>query len=778
MHMAQQSVTIHGIENGQRLESRILEERIQKAVTQGARQLTVEAFGQHGIGGRLWVSREEPVSMRITGSPGQRTGSMGFPGTSIVIEGSASDDIGWLNAGAEITVLGNAGNGAANAMAQGRIMIGGSIGSRGMTMTKQNPKYAAPEMFVLGGVGDYFAEFMAGGTAVICGVNPQNPDNVLGYRPCVGMVGGRIFFRGPHKGFSLADAKLVPVDDAAYAWLSDNLRTFLAAIGRPGLFDEIAKREDWQLILARSPFEKTGKTRRAMADFRANVWDAELGKGGLIGDLDSSDRSPVGLIVTGELRRFVPVWENRKYLSPCQASCPTGIPVQQRWQLVRDGLMDEAMDLALAYTPFPATVCGYLCPNLCMQGCTRNIGHMLPLDTAMLGKANVKAGKMPALPPLSGKRVAVVGGGPAGMSIAWQLRLAGHEAIIYDREETLGGKIAQAIPSSRIPKDVLDAEIKRAQDVLPHIHLKKPLDANEFAQIVADHDFTVLAVGANKPRVLPVPGKELATPALTFLKAAKKGTAKVGKTVVIIGAGNVGCDVATEAARLGAESITLIDIQKPAAFGKEKKDAEAVGAIFKWPCFTKEITDKGVVLQSGELVPADTVFLSVGDVPDLDFLDDTIATERGHVKVNDIYQTTNPKVFAIGDIVKPGLLTQAIGMGRDAARAIEDIFAGKRPVEDTRKMIDYKRAKLEYFDPRIMEFNDLNSCASQCSSCGACRDCGLCETICPEGAISRKQLGGKEFEMVSDPAKCIGCGFCANACPCGVWSLVENTPLV
>jgi NADPH-dependent glutamate synthase beta subunit-like oxidoreductase/glutamate synthase domain-containing protein 3/NAD-dependent dihydropyrimidine dehydrogenase PreA subunit len=776
--MQQQSVTIHGMENGRRVDSRILEERIQRAVTQGARDLTVEACGQHGIGGRLFVSRTEPVTVRITGSPGQRAGSMGFPGTKVIVDAPTSDDIGWLNAGAEIVVLGNAGNGAANAMAQGKVMIGGNIGSRGMTMTKRNPKYDAPEMWVLGSVGDYFAEFMAGGTAVVCGVEPQNPDNVLGYRPCVGMVGGRIFFRGPHKGFSLADAKLEPIDDEAFAWLTDNLRNFLAAIGRPELFDTLAVRDDWQCIAARSPYEKTGKKRRSISDFRTNVWDAELGRGGLIGDLDDSDRSPIGLIVNGDLRRFVPVWENRKYLSPCQASCPTGIPVQERWQLVRDGLMDEAMDLALAYTPFPATVCGYLCPNLCMQGCTRSVGNLKPLDTALLGKANAKSGRMPALPPLSGKRVAVVGGGPAGMSVAWQLRLAGHEAVIYDLEEKLGGKIAAAIPSSRIPKDVLDAEIKRAQDILPHIQLKKAMSKDEFAQLVTDYDFTVLAVGANKPRMLPVPGKELATPALTFLKAAKKGTAKVGKTVVIIGAGNVGCDVATEAARLGAESITLIDIQTPASFGKERKDAEAVGAVFKWPCFTKEITAEGVTLQSGEKLPADTVILSVGDVPDLEFLDDTIATERGHVKVSEIYQTTNPKVFAIGDIVKPGLLTQAIGMGRHAAQAIEDILSGKRPCEDTRKMIDYKRAKLEYFDPRIMEFNDLNSCASQCSSCGACRDCGLCETICPTGAISRTQGEGTKFEMVSDPAKCIGCGFCANACPCGVWSLVENTPLV
>ena len=177
------------------------------------------------------------------------------------------------------------------------------------------------------------------------------------------------------------------------------------------------------------------------------------------------------------------------------------------------------------------------------------------------------------------------------------------------------------------------------------------------------------------------------------------------------------------------------------------------------------------------MIAADTVILSVGDVPDTGILDGSVAVERGFVTVNEIFQTTNPKVFAIGDIVKPGLLTQAIGMGRDAARAIIDIFAGKRPCPDTRKRLDYNRAKLEYFDPRLLELNDLHTCASQCSSCGACRDCGLCAMICPVGAISRNPLEGKEFEMVSDPSKCIGCGFCANACPCGVWSLVENTPL-
>ncbi len=770
------SVRVSGLEDGARVTSRILEERIQRAVSGGARNLEIEACGQHGLGGRLWVSKTEPVRVSITGSSGQRLGSMGALGTTIEAFGPTSDDVGWLNAGAEIIVHGNTGNGAANAMAQGKIYVGGNAGARAMTMTKQNPRFAAPELWVLGSVGDYFAEFMAGGVAVVCGLAPQNPDNVLGYRPCVGMVGGRIFVRGRHQGFSQADAKLVPIDDADWAWLSGNLKTFLAAIGRSELLDELSRREDWQLIAARSPFEKQGKRRRAIGEFRSQVWDKELGRGGLIGDLTDLDRSPVPLIVNGVLRRFVPVWENQKYAPPCQSSCPTGIPVQERWRLVRAGLIDEAVDLALAYTPFPASVCGYLCPNLCMQGCTRSIQKMQPVDVHLLGKASLAA-KAPELPPLAGTRVAVIGGGPGGISVAWQLRLKGIEAVVYDLASTLGGKIAAVIPSSRLPREVLDAELARVEELLPHVHLQQKLGRDEFEQLRVDYDFVVLAAGASKPRMLPVPGKELAYTALDFLRQAKAGTLTLSGSVVIIGAGNVGCDVATEASRVGATDITLIDIQAPAAFGKEKQDAEALGAKFRWPCFTKEITAEGVVLTSGELVPGQTVIMSIGDAPEVDFLPPDIAVERGFVAVNTLYQTTDAKVFAIGDIVRPGLITQSIGAGRTAARTIAEIAEGKRPMPDNRPMIDYARVKLEYFDPRIMDQSDLSRCGEACASCGACRDCGLCEALCPTTAISRKELPNNGFEMVADPEKCIGCGFCAGTCPCGIWTLTENTPL-
>jgi ferredoxin len=105
-----------------------------------------------------------------------------------------------------------------------------------------------------------------------------------------------------------------------------------------------------------------------------------------------------------------------------------------------------------------------------------------------------------------------------------------------------------------------------------------------------------------------------------------------------------------------------------------------------------------------------------------------------------------------------------------------DLLEGKPHTPKKLQMVDINRVKLEYFDPRLMAFDSLEQCASNCSSCGNCRDCGICITACPNGAISKND-GQGEFELVVNPDKCIGCGFCAGACPCGIWNLVENEPM-
>jgi glycine/D-amino acid oxidase-like deaminating enzyme len=196
-------------------------------------------------------------------------------------------------------------------------------------------------------------------------------------------------------------------------------------------------------------------------------------------------------------------------------------------------------------------------------------------------------------------------------------------------------------------------------------------------------------------------------PALDFLRAAQSNQIEVGDRVVVIGAGNVGCDVATEAHRMGARDITLIDIQEPASFGKERREAERAGATFKWPVFVQEVNVEGVLLTSGELLPADTVVVAVGEEPDTGFLPQSVKTERGFVSVNENYQTTDPNIFAIGDAVKPGLITDAIGAGRRVAQVIDDILQGKRPRGDRRAMIDRSRIRLEYFDPRYTNLRKL-----------------------------------------------------------------------
>ncbi|WP_035237785.1 FAD-dependent oxidoreductase [Desulfobacter vibrioformis] len=770
-------IFIAGKRDEKRISSRVLEEIIHQHVKRGNRKLEIQAFGQHGIGGRLWDCAPEKMDIRIIGHSGQRTGSLGTPNTRIEIMGPASDDIGWLNAGAQIIVHGSASNGAMNGAAQGKVFVGGSIGARGMTMTKRNPRFEPPELWVLGTAGDYFGEFMAGGIAVVCGVNASNPEQILGYNPLVGMVGGKVFIRGEAKSYSDKDAKEVDLDDQEWEWLTLGLKNFLKKIKQPNLFKELTVRKEWRLFEAKSPQEKAdGPDRKSLSWFREQVWDAELGRGGLIGDLQEMEKGTVPVITKGAYRRYIPVWEQGKYISPCQASCPTGIPVQQRWAMVRTDNIDEAISMGLEYSPFPATVCGHLCPSPCMASCTRNMSYMAPINVRLLGQA-AQTAKPPKPAQKSQKKVAVIGAGPGGISAAWQLTLKGHTATVFEAGQTIGGKISAVIPESRIPADTLNAEIDRAKSYIKDIRLGEEINAEKFNEIKNSHDYVVVAAGAKKPRALPVKGAERAVFANDFLEQAKANKIKPGKKIVIIGAGNVGCDVATEAHRLGAVDITLIDVQKPAAFGKEREDAEKCGAQFRWPLFTKEINSDGVELSNGETLLANTVVISIGDVPDLSFLGEGIELARGFVKVDESGRSSDEKVFAIGDAVGPGLITDAIGAGRRTALVIDQLLKGQVPdMDGLAPTIDTCRVSLTYYNPR-QDADNLEACSQDCASCGNCRDCGICVAVCPEGAISRqeKETG---FEYVVDESKCIGCGFCKGACPCGIWELIPNTPLM
>ncbi len=823
---------INGNINGERVSSRELEEQVQAAVKNGERSITVHANGQHGIGGRIWP-QDKKVRITVDGPVGQRVGSMGMMGTEITVKGSTSDDAGWINCGARITVLGDVTNGAQNAGAQGVLYVQGGGGARCDTMTKFNPRFEPLQSWYFRDVGDSFAEFKAGGIAVVCGVEPRNPDNILGYRPCVGMVGGTIYFRGPIQGFSAGDVKECELSDADWDWLNTNIKPYLKAINRTDHLKDLTRdRGDWRKLIALTPAEKAERKGRRMSatEFREQVWEPGVGKGGIFGEYIEHPRTILPYVTSGEDRRYRPVWFNEKYLPPCAYACPSRIPSHKRASLIRQGRLEEALALVLEYSPFPASVCGQVCPNLCMDACTRGLFVDKPHNIKQMGSMSLEV-PAPKKARSTGKKVAVIGGGPGGLSVAWQLGLRGHAVNLYEAAGKLGGKMELAIPRERLPQEILGKELSRFEEIGVDIHLNTRVNRKAFNKIYKEHEIVIVASGAHEARMIKFDGWEDVIPGIEFLKAINFGEPEIdlgGKRVIVIGAGNVGMDIACQAWNLGAKSVTAVDIQPPASFGKEREMAEARGTTIAWPKITEsfDAKKKKIHFKDGSSLDADAVIISIGESPELDFLPAGMDIERGYLVVSDQGQTSDVKVFAVGDATRPGLITNAIGQGRITAEAVHNLLMEVDINPEWKQVIPYERIKSVYYDagskdvvPNAAMERDMRAAsvpepeinvigptdlgpedlpsdrqsgeeaeaallgpeetigaeaeAQTCMSCGLCRDCGMCQAVCYYGAITRVERDG-DWEYIVDGEKCIGCGFCAGTCPCGVWEMVEN----
>lgn len=784
---------INGNIKGQRISSRELEEQIQHAIKKGERNLTIHANGQHGIGGRIWP-QDKKVRITVDGPVGQRLGSMGMMGTEITVKGGCSDDVGWINCGARITVLGDVTNGAHNAGAQGILYVQGGGGARCDTMTKFNPRFEPLQSWYFRDVGDSFAEFKAGGIAVVCGVEPRNPDNILGYRPCVGMVGGTIYFRGRIQGFSENDVKLTELSDGDWEWLNTNIKPYLKSIDRTKCLKDLTRdRGDWQKLIALTPAEKTARKggRMSTTEFRQTVWEPGVGKGGIFGEYIDHDQTILPYITTGEDRRVKPVWYNDKYLPPCAYACPSRIPSHKRASLIRQGRLEEALALVLEYSPFPASVCGQVCPNLCMDACSRGLFVDKPHNIKQMGSLSLEV-PAPKKARSTGKKVAVIGGGPGGLSAAWQLALRGHSVDLYEAAGKLGGKMELAIPRERLPQEILQKELSRFEELGVDVHLNTKVNKKNFNEIYKEHDVVIVASGAHEARMIKFPGWENVIPGIEFLKAINFGEPQIeleGKRVVVIGAGNVGMDIACQAWNLGAKSVVAVDIQPPASFGIERETAEAHGTKIAWPKITEryDTAKKKIHFQDGTSMDADAVIISIGESPVLDFLPAGMDIERGYLMVDEHGQTSDVKVFAVGDATRPGLITNAIGQGRLTAEAVNAQMMEFDIVPEMKQVIPYEKIKSVYYESNTRDvipsdeaviLNEatkdlLEQEAQTCMSCGLCRDCGMCEAVCYYRAISRVERNG-DWEYVVDDELCIGCGFCAGTCPTGVWEMVEN----
>ena len=441
---------------------------------------------------------------------------------------------------------------------------------------------------------------------------------------------------------------------------------------------------------------------------------------------------------------------------PCQGSCPAGEDIRGYLAITRGtekppkGVtwQEYAWRRLTSANPFPS-VMGRVCPAPCETGCNRNeVEDHVGINSVehFLGEyanANKLAYVNTSKP--TGKKVAILGGGPGGLSCAYQLTLKGHEVTIFDDHELLGGMMRYGIPGFRTPREVLDTEIDRiiALGVKTRMKCRVGKDIT-LEQIRKDFDAVFLGMGAQAGRALPLPDADApnVVTATSFLDAFNQGRLQhVGKRVVVVGGGDTSIDVATVARRLGhitnamptdmdkaiaghiahdvasisakqGAEVTLISIfaiDKMAANKHEIDQALAEGisiqgslmpvgvvktngratALRVAKCEAKIVGGKLEVkkIEGSEFdIAADLIVSAIGQAVDFTGLEE-FDNGKGAITTDRNYQISGkPGIFAGGDVIKPHLLTTAIGHGSIAADGIDQFLAGqelgKRPKID------------------------------------------------------------------------------------------------
>ncbi len=441
---------------------------------------------------------------------------------------------------------------------------------------------------------------------------------------------------------------------------------------------------------------------------------------------------------------------------PCQGSCPSGHEIRG-WLAIARGMDKppvEGMDWQeyaflrmVDANPFPATM-GRVCPAPCEAGCNRNevddyVG-INGVEQYVGDWANENDVKMPEPAADTGRKVAVVGGGPAGLAAAYFLRRDGHSVTLFEANEELGGMMRYGIPGYRTPREMLDKEIGRIIDMGVDVHLNTRVGVDvSLEELDRSFDAVFWALGAQKGRPLPVPGwegTENCIEGVEFLDAFNKGWVfGTAKKVVVVGGGDTSIDVASVARRLGhitevkpashasgsvidftasdaagalrregieAVLTSLFPVEQMTAAEHEREDAmregvEIMGGVMPLEVLKDEngraralkmakCEMKGNVpepIEGTEFeIECDIIISAIGQMGDLEGLED-LDNGRGFIDIEKAYAVKGKaKHFAGGDIVRPHLLTTAIGHGRVAAEAINDYFDDgeieKRPKVD------------------------------------------------------------------------------------------------
>ena len=526
-----------------------------------------------------------------------------------------------------------------------------------------------------------------------------------------------------------------------------------------------------------------------------------------------------GAVMAGPVQTRRPVYVD--LLPPCNAGCPAGENIQAWLAEQAAGRSEQAWRILVAENPLPA-IHGRVCYHPCESVCNR-----ADLDDAVsihaveryLGDLALERGWQfaPAASP-SGKRVLVVGSGPSGLSAAYHLAVRGHEVEIRDAGDQPGGMMRYGIPSYRLPRAVLDAEVERIRRLGVRVTTGHRVEDLEAERREGGFDGVFVAVGAHLSKRVDIPARDAGriVDAVTFLRSVASGERPlIGRKVAVYGGGNTAMDAARTARRLGADEALIVyrrtRAQMP-AHEEEAEDAEREGVRINWLRTIKafdgptlkveemELDEKGFPQPTGRYheLAADTVILALGQDSDTDFLRRVPGVEVGKdgtVQVSSTMMTGCPGVFAGGDMVPADrTVTEGVGHGKKAARNIDAWLSGRVEAPSAKHPeaafaglhlwyfgdADRRRQPVLPVPSRVAGFDEvvggLAPAAAQfeagrCLSCGNCFECDGCLGSCPEDAVIKL---GEGLRYRFDYDRCTGCGSCFEQCPVHAIEMVRE----
>ena len=517
--------------------------------------------------------------------------------------------------------------------------------------------------------------------------------------------------------------------------------------------------------------------------------------------------------------------------APCHRTCPANIDIPSFIAHIGHGDYRSAVEVIRRDNPLPL-VCGLICPAPCESACVRGTGNgavfIRPLKAKAAEHCLADGGyPQPDVAPETGKRIGIIGSGPAGLTAAFFLRLNGHSVDILDEKEHAGGMLRYGIPAYRLPTELLDQEVDQILTLGVKLHTGAKVDSLDTFR--KDYDAVFLGLGTQLARMLAVDGAHLpfVKGGIDFLRAVQSGEpARVGPRVVVVGGGNVAVDVALTALRQGARHVDMVSLEKRREMPAGPDDIqmavdegvqlqpgwgplrieEAGRIVFQYCARTRDETGRFNPEYDPPVcsrLEADHVLLAIGQGTDLTSIEGSgLEVTRGYIVTDPKTLMTNePGVFAGGDVEHgPRLAVDAIRSGKIAAASIDAWLSGeemdasvgkpihrdkvpflKTPAKDRtylhRAMMPERAVEEVVGEGNYVQVEEgltdamAHDETKRCLRCDICIGCGLCMAACSEMGVEALRMSDTpagrlayfDFERAS--SRCIGCSACAQVCP-------------